>query len=110
MHWITELPPCGPLGFNDIFTIVNRTAQGIRLAPCVLGAGGISAEEIAKLFFDGIVRHYGLPDEVLHDRDPRFTADFWTALSKALGSKAVFSSAYHPQMDGRAKHMHCTIE
>ena len=56
----------------------------------------MSAEASAKLFFDGIVRHYGLPDEVLHDRDPRFTADFWTALWKTLGSKAVFSSAYHP--------------
>ena len=70
----------------------------------------MSAEATAKLFFDGIVRHYGLPDEVLHDRDPRFTAEFWTALWKALGSKAVFSSAYHPQMDGRTERMHCTIK
>ena len=96
MDWITGLPPCGPLGFNAIFPIVNRTIQGIQLAPCVLGVGEISAEATAKLFFDGIVRHYGRPDEVLHDRDPRFTANFWTALGKALGSKAVFSSAYHP--------------
>ena len=96
MDWITGLPPCGPLGFNAIFTIVNRTKQGIRFAPCVLGAGEISAEATAKLFFDSIVRHYGLPDEVLCDRDPRFTADFWTALWKVLGSKAMFSSAYHP--------------
>ena len=51
----------------------------------------MSAEATAKLFFDGIVRHYGLPDEVLHDRDPRFTADFWTSLWKVLGSRAVFS-------------------
>ena len=43
-----------------------------------LQAGEMSAEATAKLFFDGIVRHYGLPDEVLHDRDPRFTAEFWT--------------------------------
>ena len=62
------------------------------------------------MFFDGIVRHYGLPDEVLHDRDPRFTAEFWTSLWKALGSRAVFSSAYHPQTDGRTERMHRTIE
>ena len=96
MGWSTGLPPFGPLGFNAICTVVNRTTQAIRLTPCVLGAGEMSAEATAKLFFDGIVRHYGLPDEVLRDRDPRFTADFWTALWKALGSKAVFSSAYHP--------------
>ena len=56
----------------------------------------MSAKATAKLLFDGIVRNYGLPDEVLHDRDPCFTAEFWTWLWKALGSKAVFSSAYYP--------------
>ena len=96
MDWITGLPPCGPLGFNAIFTIVNRTTQGIRLAPCVLGTGEMPAEATAKLFFDRIVRNYGLSDEVLHDRDPCFTVEFWIALWKALGSKAVFYSAYHP--------------
>ena len=96
MDWITGLPPCGPLGYNAIYTVVNRTTQAIRLSLCVLGAGEMSAEATEKLFFDGIVRHYGLPDEVLHDRDPRFTADFWTSLWKVLGSRAVFSSAYHP--------------
>ena len=50
----------------------------------------MSAEAAAKLYFDGIVRHYGLPDEVLHDRGPHFTAKFWDLLWKALGSKAVF--------------------
>ena len=81
--------------------MVIRTTQSIRLSPCVLGAGEMSAEATArssppKLFFDGIVRHYGLPDKVLHDRDPRFTADFWTSLCKVFGSRAVFASAYHP--------------
>ena len=75
---------------------MNRTTQAIRLSLCVLGAGEMSAEATAKLFFDGIVRHYGLLDEVLHDRDPRFTADFWTFLWKVLGSRAEFSSVYHP--------------
>ena len=48
--------------------------------------------------------------EVLPDWDPRFTADFWTSLWKVLGSRAVFSSAYHPQTDGRTERMHRTIE
>ena len=67
MDWITGLPPSGPLHYNAIYTVVNRTTQGIRLTPCVLGAGKMSVEATAMLFFDGIVRHYGLPDEVLHD-------------------------------------------
>ena len=80
MNWITGLPPCNPLGYNAIYTVVNRTTQAIRLSPCVLGAREISGEATAKVFFDGIVKHYGLPDEVLHDKDPRFTADFFVDL------------------------------
>ena len=65
MDWITGFPPCGPLGYNAIYTVVKRTTRAIRLSPCVLGAGEMSAEATAKLFFDGIVGHYRLPDEVL---------------------------------------------
>ena len=66
------------MGYNAIYTVVNRTTQAVRLTAYVLGAGEMSVEATVKLFFDGIVRHYGLPDEVLHDRDPRFAAEFWT--------------------------------
>ena len=59
------LPPCGALGYNAIYTVANRTTQAIRLTPCVLGAGEISAEATAKLFFDGIVRHCGLLDLIV---------------------------------------------
>ena len=96
MDLITGLPPCGPMGYNSVFTVVNRTTQQVRILPCVLGAREMSSEATAKLFFEAIVRFYGLPDEVLHDRDPRFTADFWRELWKLLGSRAIFSSAYDP--------------
>ena len=65
MDLITGLPPCGPLGYNAIYTVVNRTTQAVRLTACVLGAEEMSVEAIAKLLFDGIVRPYGLTDEVL---------------------------------------------
>ena len=91
-HWV---PPCGPMGYNSVFTVVNRTIQQVRILPYVRGAGEISSEATAKLFFEAVVRFYGLPDVVLHDRDPCFTADFWRELWKLLGSRAVFSSACH---------------
>ena len=96
MDWITGLPPCGPLGYNSVFTVVNQTAQQVRILPCVFGAGEMSSEATAKLFFEAVVRFYGLLDEVLHYRDPRFTADFWHDLWKLLGSRKIFFSAYHP--------------
>ena len=95
MDWITGLRPFGPMGYNSVFTVVNRTTQQVRIPPCVLGAGELSSEATAKLFFEAVVRFYGLPDEVLHDQYPYFTADFWHLLCKLLGSRAVFSSEYH---------------
>ena len=75
-----------------------------------MGEVALSADHVAQLFFDSVVRVFGLPDEVLHDRDPRFTADFWRHLWDSLGSSAVFSTAYHPQTDGKAERAHRTIE
>ena len=41
-----------------------------------MGEGELSAEHVARLFFDSIVCLFGMPDEVLHDRDSKFTVDF----------------------------------
>ena len=46
----------------------------------------------------------------MHDRDARFTADFWRELWACMGSKIVFSSAYHPQTDGQTERAHRTLE
>ena len=68
----------------------------VRVVPCNMGKGELSAEQVVTLFFNAVVRLFGLPDEVLHDRDPRFTEDFCRHLWNTIGSRAVSSSAYHP--------------
>ena len=52
----------------------------MKLVPVRMGGGLLSAGEVAKLLFDNIVRLYGVPESLVHDRDPRFTSDLWTAL------------------------------
>ena len=70
----------------------------------------MSAPAIAKLFFEHVVRLYGVPRSVLHDQDPRFTAAFWKELWKILGCTKVFSLAFHPQTDGQMERHNCTIK
>ena len=70
MDWITGLHPCGPMGYNAVFTVVNGTTQQVCILTCVLGAVEMSSEATAKLLFEAVVRFYRLWDEVLHDRDP----------------------------------------
>ena len=85
-------------GCNAILTVVDMLTKLVKLVPCFMGDGELSAP--AKLFFDNIVRSFGIPQAVVHDRDPRFTISFWSALFELLGSRVVLSSAFHPQMDG----------
>ena len=77
-------------------TCIEGLFRFIRVVPCYRCEWELSAEQVAILFFNAVVRLFGLPDEVLHDRDPRFIADFWRHLWESLGSRAVLSSAYHP--------------
>ena len=105
---MTNLLLCN--GKNAVMTCTEVLLGYVRLIPCFMGEGELSAERVVQLFFYSMVCVFGLPDEVLHDRDPRFTADFWRHLWDSLGSRAVFYSAYHPQADGKAERAHHTIE
>ena len=111
-HWsidfMTNLPLCND--FNAMLTCIESVLGYMRLVPCFMEEGELSAEQVAHLFFENVVRTIGLPDEVLHDKDPSFTADFWYQLWDNFGSHAVFSSACHPQTDGKAERAHRTIE
>ena len=87
-------------GCNAILTVVDMLTKLVKLVPCFVGDGELSAPATAKLFFNNIVHSFGVPQAVVHDRDPRFTSSFWSALFEMLGSRVVLSSAFHPQRDG----------
>ena len=70
----------------------------------------VSAPKLASLFLDHVVRHHGVPETILSDRDPRFTAHFWRALWTQLGTKLAMSTAYHPQTDGQTERANRTLE
>ena len=71
---MTNLPLCG--GKIAIMTCIEGLFGFVRVVPCYRGEGELSADQIATLFFNAVVRLFQLPDEVLHDHDPHFTADF----------------------------------
>ena len=61
------------------------------------------AESVARAFFTHIVQIHGLPKRIISDRDPRFVGDVWTKLMATMGTSLLFSTAYHPQMDGQSE-------
>ena len=61
------------------------------------------AVELAAAFVHNVVRLHGVPEVVVSDRDPRFTAHFYTELSRLMGITLSMSTAHHAQTDGQSE-------
>ena len=53
-------------------------------------------EVATDLFYKNVVKYFGLPEDIVSDRDSRFIDQFWTVWFGLLGSQLKFSTANHP--------------
>jgi hypothetical protein len=106
MDLITSLPKSN--SGND--AIIVFVCKFTKLKHYVACKTAINAVELAKLFMNVIVRQHGLPKCIISDRDPRFTAKFWQAFWKALGTTLNMSTAFQPQSDGQTENSNKTLE
>jgi hypothetical protein len=51
-----------------------------------------------------------MPEQFIHDRDPRFNSSFWKTLLGLCGIKQTNYTAYHPQTDGQTEVVNKSIE
>lgn len=105
MDFILGLPQVE--GKGSIFVVVDRFSKYAVFIPAPKVC---TAEIAAGLFFQHVVKHFGLPEDIISDRDSRFTGRFWTALFGFLGSELKFSTANHPQTDGQTERMNQLLE
>ena len=70
----------------------------------------IDAPGLAEVLIDVVVRHHGLPDSIVTDRESLFTSKFWSSLSYFLGIKRRLSTPFHPQTDGQTERQNSTME
>ena len=77
MDFITELPTSA--GCTQIWVIVDRFTKMAHFIPLKTDA---NAEELARVFVREIWRLHGLPENIVSDRDAKFTSAFWSSLMK----------------------------
>uniref|UniRef100_A0AAV1UUW9 Integrase catalytic domain-containing protein n=1 Tax=Peronospora matthiolae TaxID=2874970 RepID=A0AAV1UUW9_9STRA len=106
MDFIFGLAPDGQ-DRTGILVFVDRFSKMTHLVPV---HATITAAETAVQFIDTVFRHHGLPDNIVSDRDPRFTSAFWTSLFEFLGTKLQMSTAAHPETDGQTERINWVLE
>ena len=91
---MTDLPEVN--GYNVLMVVLDKIGKLSQLEPFTAGENQLTAPEVAKLFSGNWVIFFGVPKYVIHDRDIRFTVSFWKALWSIMGTRTLFSIAYHP--------------
>lgn len=103
---ITKLPTTAA-GYDAVVVFVDRLTKMIHIVPTVTACDG---PMVARLFFDNVFKHHGMPHELVSDRDPRFTGSFWKELFTLSGTKLSMSTHNHPQTDGQTERANRVIE
>ncbi|GKD92336.1 reverse transcriptase domain-containing protein, partial [Tanacetum coccineum] len=106
MDFITKFPR-SKSGYDTIWVEVDRLTKSAHFLAI---REDYSTKKLAKIYIDEIVARHGVPVSIISDRDGRFTSRCWQTMQKALGTRLDMSTAYHPQMDGKSKHMIQTLE
>ena len=92
---------------TGILVFVDRFSKMVHL---VAVPESITAEGCARVFLDTVFRLHGLPRELVSDRDPRFTAEFWQSVFRTLGTRLTMSTADHPETDGQTERANRILE
>ncbi|MBW0521861.1 hypothetical protein O181_061576 [Austropuccinia psidii MF-1] len=106
MDWVTALPP-GDRSYNACLVLVGRYSKTPMFLPFHKDD---TAMDTAIIIWNKAISHTGLFQNIISDRDPKFTSALWTNLHNLFGRKLSFSTAYHPQTDGLAERMIQTLE
>ncbi|MBW0555298.1 hypothetical protein O181_095013 [Austropuccinia psidii MF-1] len=84
MHWVTALPPAGDRSYNACLVLVDRYSETPMFLPCHKDD---TAMDTAIIIWNKIIRHTGLFQNIISDRDPKFTSALWTNLHDLFGTK-----------------------
>eukprot|EP00253_Pinus_taeda_P021969 PITA_21969 len=99
MDYILGLPSTKH-GNNYVFVVVDRFSKMAIMEAC---KKNITSEATAKLFFEQVCVHFGIPQSIISDQNNKFLSTFWSSLWLMLDTKLAKSTAFRPQIDGQTE-------
>ena len=93
--------------YDSILVIVNQLMKMVYYKPVKVT---INTLALAEVIIDIVVRHHGLPNSIVTNRESLFTSKFWSLLCYFLVIKRRLSTAFYPQTDGQNKKQNSTLE
>lgn len=103
---ITDLPKSAG-GKDAIVVFVDRLSKMVHVAATTKQ---VTAAQLAVIYENAVFKHHGIPQNIVSDRDPRFTSQFWQELNRLLGTDIRMSSARHAQSDGQTENVNGVLE
>ena len=95
------------MGFNAIFTFVDRLTKYVHLIPTTSNA---DAREATRLYINYIFPHHVLSKFIVSDLAPKFTSAFFQEVFTILGTQLCLSTANHPQTDGLTERINRVVK
>jgi len=99
LDWLTDLPTAKG-GKDAILVVVDRFTKLVILIPA---CSTDSVLKTAQRYLKHVVRHHGVQDSLVSDRDVKFLSSFWQQLMEMLGTRLDMTTTAHQQANGQAE-------
>ncbi|MBW0500320.1 hypothetical protein O181_040035 [Austropuccinia psidii MF-1] len=83
MDWGRALPPGVGRSYSACLVLVDRYSKNPIFLPC-------HKDDTAIMIWNRAISHTGLFQNIISDRDPKFTSALWTNLHNLFGTKGSF--------------------
>ena len=100
------LPPSSNKSVH-VLVIQDMCSRWVELYP--LTADSFTAEGVAGVLVDQYCTRHGVPRTLLSDRGSQFMAALSRAVYKHMGTRKLFTTAYHPQCNGMVERFMQTL-
>ena len=98
MDFIVDLPESK--GKTQVWVIVDRFSKMVHFIPLPTK---VNAQYLAQEFLKNVWRLHGIPTDIVSDRDPKFTSEFWKELMRLLKVDLRMNTTNHPETDGQTE-------